>query len=140
MQLSSIERKILNCIQQGIPLEPQPFKKLAKKVGVREDCLIDRIKDLKAKGIIRSFSAGICHRKLGFKSTLIAFKVPLKNVNTVAREVIVYPEVTHCFLRDGEYNLWTVFIYKNGRLKYFLNKMSKRLGEENILNLPTQRQ
>ena len=140
MQLSAIERKILNYIQQGIPLEPRPFKTLAEKVSIGEEGLIDKIKDLKDRGIIRGISAGINHINLGFKSTLVAFKTTPDNLETVVREVVVYPEVTHCFLRDGEYNLWAVFIYRNNRLRQFLTKMSSRLGEKNIISLPTQRQ
>lgn len=140
MQLSVVERKILNHIQEGIPLEPRPFDILARRVGINEKILIDKIKGLKEKGIIRSFSAGISHRKLGFKSTLVGLKVSPQNLQAIADDIVSYPEVTHCFLRDGEYNLWAVFIYRNDRLKQFLNKMSTRLGENNIMNLSTKKQ
>lgn len=94
-----------------------------------------------AQGIIHSFSGHLNHKKLGFASTLIALKVPLEKVESVARKLINYPEVTHCFLRQGEYNLWVVFIYsKKQRLKDFLDRLTEQLGKENILNLKTLRQ
>lgn len=140
MPLSVIERKILNSVQQDLPLAQEPFSILSQRLGLEQEEFLRKLKALKEKGIIRNFSAGINHRKLGFKSSLVALKVPLKKLDSLAKRIILYPEVTHCFLRQNEYNLWLVFIYKNGMLKDFLNKLTKQVGRENILNLPTQKQ
>lgn len=109
-------------------------------MGASETELLKRTKELKSKGIIRSFAAHLNHRKLGFKSTLIAFRVPGDKLETFAKRVASYLEVTHCYEREGDYNLWTVFIYKNGRLKKILEDIRKEIGEDNILTLPTKRQ
>lgn len=140
MRLSAIDRKILNCIQEEIPLNSRPFRILSKKIGIEEGQLLQRIKQLKTQGVIRNFSCRLNHKKLKFKSTLIALKVPLNRVRAFAKEVSNYPAVTHCYLRKGEYNLWYVLVYKDGRTNKFLKKMEKKIGKENILNLPTQRQ
>ncbi|HLD82422.1 MAG TPA: Lrp/AsnC family transcriptional regulator [Candidatus Omnitrophota bacterium] len=140
MRLSILERKILNSIQIDLPLNQEPFKELSKKLKIKEEELVARIRRLKEKGIIRNFSAGINHRKLGFRSTLLALKVPEEKIEAVAGRISAYPQVTHCFLREGEYNLWTVLIYKNGLLERFLKRFSKELGPKSILNLTTKRQ
>ncbi len=140
MRLSTLERKILNCVQQDIPLTDQPFKILADRLGIEEGELLGYIRNLKDKGIIRSFAAGLNHRKLGFKSSLVALKIPEDKSNEIAKGLIKYNEVTHCYLREGEYNLWVVFIYKNGTLKEVLDKLAKRIGRDNILSLPTRKQ
>lgn len=140
MYLSANDRKILNCIQEDIPLEPQPFKTLSKRLAIKEDEFLQRIKRLKDKGIIRSFAAGLNHKKLKFKSTLLALKVPLNRVESIAKGLINYPEVTHCYLRKGEYNLWVVFLYRDGKLKRFIKKLDKQIGKDNILNLITKKQ
>ena len=140
VELSAIERKVLNCIQEDIPLTEQPFKILADRIGIEEVELLGYIKALKSKGIIRSFAAGLNHRKLGFKSSLVALKIPEDKANEIADGLINYDEVTHCYLREGEYNLWVVFIYKNGTLKEVLDKLAKRIGRDNILILPTRKQ
>lgn len=140
MCLSAIERKILNLLQGDIPLSSHPFRILADRLGIDEANLLDKIRELKENGIIRSFSAGLNHRRLGFKSTLLALKVPLTKLEKVINKAIKYPEVTHCFLRQGEHNLYIVAIYKNGKIKEILNKIAKEIGKENILNLKTIRQ
>lgn len=140
MQLSSVDRKILNCIQEDIPLESKPFEILSKRLGIKEEVLLEKTRQLKSNGIVRSLAAGISHKKLGFKSSLIALKVHPDNIESIARQIVAYPEVTHCFLRAGDYNLWTVFIYKNNGLETFLKRMARQVGKENILNLATQKQ
>ena len=139
MRLSAIDRKVLNCIQTDLPLSQRPFMELAKKIGISEVKLIIKISELREKGLIRDFAARVNHKRLGYKSTLVGLKVPRSVLEGVAKEIIVYPEVTHCFQRKGEYNLWVVFIYKNGRLKEILNKITDSVGRGNILNLKTVR-
>ena len=140
MRLSILERRILNSIQTDLPISKEPFRELAKKLKVKEDDLIGRIKRLKERGIIRNFSASISHKKLGFKSTLLALRVPPDKVEALAKKIVRHAEVTHCFLREGDFNLWIVFIYKNGRLDSFLKNCTREIGSSNILNLATQRQ
>lgn len=140
MRLSAIDRKILNYIQEDIPLSPKPFKKIAGQLNMEEGDIIKRIKQLKDEGIIRSFAAGLNHRKLGFKSTLLGIKVSSDKLDSIVKEVTIYPEVTHCYLRKGEHNLWLVFLCKNGKMSRFINKLTSRVGKGNILNLTTKKQ
>lgn len=137
MRLSAVERKVLNYIQLDLPLSQRPFKALAQKIGVSEENLLKKISELKGKGLISDFAARVNHKKLGYKSTLVGLRVTEGSLEGVAKEIIVYPEVTHCFKRRGEYNLWAVFIYKDGRLKEMLDKIADSVGKENILNLKT---
>lgn len=141
MQLSAIDRKILNCIQEDIPIVPEPFELLSKRLGMREDEFLNRVRRLRERGIIRNYAAGVNHKRLGFTSSLIALRVPSNELQHVIKEVVNYKEVTHCFLREWEYNLWIVFIcLRKGMLREFLNKLIKKIGKENVLNLPTRRQ
>lgn len=141
MYISTLERKILNCLQEDIPFASKPFKILSKRLGIKEDELLKQIRRLKKNGVIRNFSSHLNHRKLGFTSTLIALKVPFNKVDSLAKKIIRYPEVTHCYLRQGEYNLWLVFITsEKEKLRKFLGRLTAALGRQNILNLETKRQ
>lgn len=140
MRLSAIDRKILNLIQEDIPFSPEPFKILSKRVRINEEEFLQRLKRLKDRGIIRNFGARLNHKKLGYESSLIALRVPSSQVESIARRITDYPEVTHCYLREGEYNLWLVFLSLNKKLSDFLNRLAEEVGRENILNLPTKKQ
>ncbi|MFQ5952566.1 MAG: Lrp/AsnC family transcriptional regulator [Candidatus Omnitrophota bacterium] len=141
MKISAIDRQILNHIQEDIPFVPEPFKVLSKNIGIEEEELIKRIKRLKSRGLIRTFAAGLSHRKLGYKGTLIALKIDPSRVEAIAAELSNYDEVTHCYLRKGQYNLYLVLICQNKeKMQEFLGKLRKLAGEENILNLVTKKQ
>jgi DNA-binding Lrp family transcriptional regulator len=140
LSISAIERRILNCIQDEIPLNSRPFKTISQKIGIEEEVFLENLRKLREKGIIRGFSARVSHKKLGFESSLVALKIPENEIDLIVRDIIAYPEVTHCFLRKGEYNLWIVFISKNGKLNNFLAHLGEKIGPENILNLPTRQQ
>lgn len=139
MRLSALDRKIINCIQEDIPLTARPFAVLSQKIGIKERLLLERLRQLKDKGLICRFSGRINHKQLKFKSTLLGLRVPPKRVEEISGKLRNLSEVTHCFLRKGRYNIWTVVIYKNGALKKILKDMEKSLGKENILNLTTQK-
>lgn len=140
MRLSALDKKILNVIQEEIPLSSEPFKILARNVGITEDRFLGKIKEFKEKGIIRVFSARLNHKKLDFKSTLIALRVPEEKLEQITRYLIKFNEVTHCYLREGEYNLYFVFLYKNETLKGVIDKICEQIGMENCLNLKTVKQ
>lgn len=141
MRLSTIDRKILNCVQKDISFSSRPFKILSEKLRISEKELLTRLKQLSRDGIIRNFGASLNHKKLGFLSSLVAAKVPSDKVDSIAAKITEYPEVTHCYLRQGEYNLWIVFLcLKKRRWTQFLHKLTKWVGKENIMNLPTRKQ
>lgn len=141
MQLSAIDRKILNCIQEDIPIDSEMFKILSDQLDIEQQELLKRIKRFKQEGIIRSFNARLNHRKLGFKSTLLGMRVATDQLDSIVKELVSYREVTHCYLREGEYNLWAVFLCLNQEeLDNFVRKLTKQLGAENIQNLITKKQ
>lgn len=141
LQLSAIDCKILNCVQEEIPLESEPFKILSKRVGIEESEFIQRVKELKDQGIIRKYAAGLSHRNLGYKGTLIALKIKLDEIDAVAAKLVAFQEITHCYQRVGEFNLYFVLICSTEeKQKIFLEKLAKDVGQENIKNLKTIKQ
>jgi len=140
MRLSARDRRILNSIQREIALTPRPFAALGHKIGETEEEVIARLKELKKEGYIRTLSGRLNHRRMGFKSALVGFRVPAHRIGSLAKKLSGLSEVTHCYLRDGDVNLWAVFIYKRDKLEKILRGVKKEFGRENILNLPTKKQ
>jgi DNA-binding Lrp family transcriptional regulator len=137
MRLSAVDKKILNAIQENIPIVPGHFEVMAHNIGITEKELVEKIRKLREKKLIRDYSARLNHGTLGFKSTLFGFKVPEKKIAEVVDAIVPFGEVTHCFQREGEYNIWVAFIFKGGRDKVFLRKITKLIGKGNVLNLKT---
>ncbi len=136
-KLSAIDRKILNRLQKDIPFVKRPWEAVAEELNIKEDILLKRIGLLKKKGLIRRISAGFNPRRIGFASTLIAAKISPQYLNKAVRKINLYPEVTHNYGRDSEYNLWFTLVAKNKRrITQIVSRLKKDKNIEEILELP----
>jgi len=138
--MDKTDRKILNIIQTGFPLEKEPFKFLGELVGISEDEALLRVQKLKEKGIIRRIGAVFDTKKMGFASTLCAAMVPEEKVEVFVDAVNAYSGVTHNYRRSHDYNIWFTFIAPSEEdLERSLNEIKKKTGIDNILNMPVTR-
>ncbi|HEX7627292.1 MAG TPA: Lrp/AsnC family transcriptional regulator, partial [Candidatus Methanoperedens sp.] len=63
--MDQIDLKLLKTIQDGIPIISEPFKHIAKEVGLSERDVLARVHNLVKEGAIRRFGASIGHRAIG---------------------------------------------------------------------------
>ena len=111
--IDELDRKVIGLIQGDLPLDPKPFAVLAKKIGMTEEDFVERIRDLKRRGILRRFGATLRHQEAGFSSNaMVAWSVPEERIEEVGEALAAYKEVTHCYHRrpqkDWKYNLYTM--------------------------------
>jgi len=134
--MDSIDKKILNIIQKEFPVVAEPFKAIAEKVGLNEDEVLRRIKNLKEEGIIRRIGAVFDTRKLGFVSTLCAARVPENQLRDFVEVVNSYDGVTHNYRRNHEYNVWFTFIAPDEEtLTQSLAEIKDRTGITDIISM-----
>jgi len=111
--LDDLDKKIIALIQGDLPLTAQPYAELAQKIGIAEELLLERIRNLKTQGIIRRFGASLRHQKAGFiANAMIAWQVPEQKIEETGASMAQYKEVSHCYQRithpDWPYNLYTM--------------------------------
>ena len=111
--IDNIDKKIIALLQKDLPLDKEPFDLLADQIGIEEDRLLDRIKAMKERGVIRRFGATLYHQEAGFSSNaMVAWVVPEENINETGKSMAEFREVTHCYHRrpqkDWKYNLYTM--------------------------------
>ena len=140
-ELTNLDRDILNLIQQGFPIHPQPYAEMARQIGgITEQEVYDRVCDLMDRKIIRRLGAIFDTRKLGFMSTLMAMKVPEERIDEVGAIVSAYPGVSHNYRRDYEYNLWfTLAAPSRQELMDTIEDIKAKTGLDDLLYLPTVR-
>ena len=132
MNLDEIDEKILIALQDDFPIAKRPFKEIADKLCIGEEEVIDRIKKLREKGIVRRLSASIRHRKLGIiANPMVVLKVPENKVEETGKKIASFKEVTHCYERKiipdkWEYNLFFVIHCPE---KEECNKLAKKICE-----------
>lgn len=139
----ALDIRILDALQQDIPLVPRPWEEIADRLGITEPELLERLERLRTSGILRGISPIIESRPLGLAAaTLVALPVPEERIREVAGIISTYPEVSHNFRRDHRYSVWFTLTAKNeDALHALLDEILKRTdfsGDE-ILNLPTTR-
>lgn len=133
--MDETDREILKILQDDVPLVSRPFLEVAKKLDIKEEEVIRRIKKMMSEGIVRRFSASIRHRKLGITANpLVAWKVPERRVEEVGEKLASFEEVTHCYERaiipgKWEYNVYTMIHgYDRDDVKKTAKKLSDAIG------------
>ena len=132
-------RKILNEIQSDFPISSTPYRDLAERLDMTEDEVIEAVKRLKNRGIIRRIGGNFHTSKLNFVSTLCAARVPEEKIDHFVETVNAYPGVTHNYLRAHSYNVWFTFIAEEMALiEEALEAIRQKTGVREILNLPAE--
>jgi siroheme decarboxylase len=108
IDLDDLDRKIINHLQEGFPLVPNPFARAAIQIGCAEQDLIDRVTKLREQGIITRFGPFIDAAALGGAFCLCAMNVPSERFDEVAEIVNGHPEVAHNYERVHAFNMWFV--------------------------------
>ena len=139
--MDDVDRALLNEIQSDFPITSRPYHELGKRFDISEAEVLERLKGLKAEGIIRRIGGNFNSKSLNFTSTLCAAKVPEEKMDRFVEMVNSYPGVTHNYLRDHDYNVWFTFIAQNAFLiDKALEEISSATGVTEIINLPAVKQ
>ncbi|TLX96322.1 MAG: Lrp/AsnC family transcriptional regulator [Thaumarchaeota archaeon] len=136
--MDKLDKEILNEIQWTFPLVLRPYSEIAKKFHISDEEIMQRLRMLKEKGIIRQLSAIFDTRKLGYKSALVAMAIEPEKLERVANQINRHPGVSHNYERNHEYNLWfTLAVPPGSDLKSEIDKFSKLSGIKKTRLLPT---
>jgi DNA-binding Lrp family transcriptional regulator len=142
-EIDQRDRELLTALQGDTPLVSTPFAFIGQSIDMSEKEVIKRTERLRRDGIIRSFCAHFDPRALGYRSCLVAARVPGDRIDDAAAVINAHPGVTANYKRNHDFNLWfTIGVPPSSKLG--LEKTVELLGEEAecdaIRPLPTLRQ
>lgn len=127
--LTEREKRLLDRLQEGLPIEPRPFARVGEELGLSEEEVLRMLRDLKERGLLRHLGASPDSRRLGFVTTLAALAVPPERAEEVARRIASRPEVTHCYLRRHRMNIWFTLVARNWEeVERILSEISEEVG------------
>jgi DNA-binding Lrp family transcriptional regulator len=104
--LDTIDKLIVNRIQEEFPVAPRPFADLGLPHGLSEDEVIARLARVKELHIVRQISAIFDTRTLGYKSSLVAMRTRPEDEVHAAHTLNMHPGVSHNYKRNHDFNLW----------------------------------
>ncbi|WP_380679541.1 Lrp/AsnC family transcriptional regulator [Salinigranum sp. GCM10025319] len=105
--LDEIDATLIDEYQSGFPVVERPFRVVGEALGVSEAEALDRVRELRDRGVFRRFGAVLNPPVIG-SSTLAAVQAPDERFDEVAAVVNEYRQVNHNYRRDHEWNMWFV--------------------------------
>jgi len=140
VQTEKMENELLFQMQNAFPMTQRPFEVIAKELDTSEDEILTMVQKLGDEKIIRQTSAIFDTKRLGYKSSLVAFKVDEAKVDEAAKIINAHPGVSHNYLRNHDYNIWfTMAVEPNSifGLERTIEILKERTGAEDAIVLPT---
>jgi DNA-binding Lrp family transcriptional regulator len=132
--------EILSIIQKKFPLTERPFLEIAKELNMSEDEVLNIIQSAKDEKIIRQTSAIFDTKSLGFKSSLVAFKVKEEDIDKAVEIINAHPGISHNYERDHDFNIWfTIAIEPESKLglEKSVAILAKLTNAQDSIMLPT---
>jgi len=134
------EAKLLTRLQSRFPIESRPFRRLGCEFGLSERAVLERVCRLKSQGLVRRIGATFHPGPLGYVSTLVGMQVPAARVEQLAAWITGFPEVTHNYEREADWNLWfTVTASSAQRLADLIEAVRNEAPGCQLMSLPAKK-
>lgn len=112
--IDATDRRILSATQAGLPLVPEPYAEVAGWLNLPEREVIDRLKAMIARGVIRRIALAPNHYALGMLANgMSVWDVEDAEAEALGQQIGALEFVSHCYLRpralpDWPYNLFAM--------------------------------
>jgi DNA-binding Lrp family transcriptional regulator len=130
--LSPTDRKIINILQQDLPLCHDPFAPLAAGLEMSVPSLLSHCDSLLQRCIMRRYGASINHYNAGYKANaMTCWAVPAGRVELIGRQLAGLTQVSHCYERETN-KLWhyNVFAMLHNRSKQACSQVVQKIAAD----------
>jgi siroheme decarboxylase len=138
--LDEFDKQLLDTMQGKFRIVPRPYAEVATLLGVEEETVLTRVRELVEQRIIRQVTPIFDTRALGYQSMLVAAKVDPEHPWRPAKIVNDHPGVSHNYLRNHEFNMWFTLATEPDSplgLDGTLEIIKQETGAESVRQLPT---
>jgi len=129
MVLSELDRELIAEIQGGLPLVARPYAAIASRLGMTEETLMARLRELQSDGLIKRMGVVVKHRALGYQANaMVVWDIPDEDVERVGALLAAETCVTLCYQRPRRLPQWpyNLFCMIHGRER---NAVLRRLAQ-----------
>jgi DNA-binding Lrp family transcriptional regulator len=131
-EISELDKAIIREIQKELPLEKRPYQRIAKKLDISEEELLERLKTLKEEDKLRRMGVILYHRKSGYDfNGMVAWIVPPERREEVGQLMAKYDEISHVYERptypDWPYSLFSMV---HGQSEGDVEKVAEDISEK----------
>lgn len=110
--MDNLDRQIVLATQEGLPIDAQPYHRVAEQVGLSPDEVMERMQRMVESGVIRRIGAVPNHYRLGYRGNgMSVWNVPDEKIAEIGKRLGALDFVSHCYQRprhlpDWPYNLF----------------------------------
>ena len=136
------ERRVLEAIQNGLPIVPEPYRAVADAIGMSEARVIELISSMLASSKIKRIGAVPNHYALGITANgMSVWDVPDELASEIGRRLGARDEITHCYRRPRRigwpYNIFgMVHARDRDEVVATVERIEKETGL-GVIDLPT---
>ena len=138
--MDDIDRAIINTLQGDLPVCERPYLEAAKRVGISEDELLQRLTALREANVLTRIGPLFQIERMGGAFTLAALRAPEEQYDDVAERVNAMPEIAHNYRRDHDLNMWFVIATETpGEIAQVIERIETNTGCQ-VFNFPKSRE
>jgi len=140
MEFRKEETAVLEILQKGLPPVSEPYKYIGEAAGFEEDRVLAVVKNLKDRKIIRNIAGIFEGKSLGYKLSLVSFRVKYENIEQAAAVINSHPGVSHNYLRKHKFNIWFTLAEENKEaFEKSLSVLFRKSGADDYLVLENEK-
>ncbi len=131
--VDAIDRRLIEATQGGLPLVPHPWEALAEELGLEAGEVLQRMRTLQSRGVIRRIAAVPNHYALGYRANaMTVWDIPDEQVEALGRRLAALDFVSHCYQRPRRLPHWryNLFVMVHGRDREQAERQIGRLRQE----------
>ncbi len=112
--LEPIDYRLIQAIQAGLPLVPEPYAQVAVELGISEEETLLRIRRLRDCRLFKRFGVIVRHRELGYRANaMVVWNIPNQQLESIGQQLSQQDAVTLCYSRprrlpDWPFNLFSM--------------------------------
>lgn len=134
-EFDEVDAALVDGYQRDFPVEPAPFEVIGAELGFDGEEVYTRIEHFRDVGLVRRIGPVLDPQVIG-SSTLLAAQVPPDRFESVIPAINNYPQITHNYRRDGDWNLWMVLTAATSAARERIRDEIATLLETRVLDLP----
>lgn len=94
-------------LEDGLPIEPNPWRSLARTLGVSADDVLSQVRQWQANGLFRRCGIVVRHHPLGIRANLmLVMDIHDDDIAQLGKRLGVEPGVTLCYQRQRHLPQW----------------------------------
>lgn len=110
--MDAIDCRLIEAVQQGLPLSFRPYAEIGKALEISEQDVITRLNKLRQQGLIKRMGVIVNHRQLGYRANaMVVFDVPDALVDRTGGHISRFSFVSLCYRRPRQGESWPYNLY-----------------------------